>query len=107
MQNTRLSQVPGFIGGQIDSWLQNPWRWLLTHTIALLLGFLVGIVIATYTGQGAVWDLPAAAVVISVIEGLSWYFYRRGRRSRLVSLLHTTKVGLTYNMILEAFKLGS
>lgn len=107
MQNTRLNRLPALVVAQIEQWLQNPLRRATIHTIGWLVGFFLGITIATYTGQNATWDLPAAGLTIAVIEVVSWYFYRPGVRSRVGSILHTTKLGLTYNMILEAFKLGS
>jgi hypothetical protein len=107
MQNTRLSRIPSFIVTQIEEWLKNPWRSLASHTIGALTGFLIGVVIATYTGQTAVWDLPAAGVLVAIVELVSWYFYRPGTRSPIGMVFHTVKLGLTYNLILESFKLGS
>lgn len=92
---------------QIEEWLQNPLRRIMFHTIGFLLGFFLGITFTTYTGQGAIWDLPGAALATLTIEAISWYFYRPGSRSPIGSILHTTKLGVTYNLILEGFKLGS
>ncbi|MCA1904595.1 MAG: hypothetical protein CV045_10420 [Cyanobacteria bacterium M5B4] len=107
MQNTRLNNIAGLVVSQIEQWLQNPWRALLLHILGFLIGFFLGIAIATYTGQQAVWDLPAVGLTVLTIELISWYFYRPGKRSPIGGILHTTKLGLTYNLILEAFKLGS
>lgn len=107
MQNTRLSRIPNFVVTRIEAWLQDPWRNLTSHTIGGLVGFLIGIIIATYTGQTGVWDLPAAGIVVAILELISWYFYRPGRRSPIGMVCHTAKLGLTYNIILESFKLGS
>ncbi len=107
MQNTRLDRFFGLTVSQLEGWLQNPLHQLASHTIGLLAGFAIGIGIATYTGQKGTWDLPVAALLVGIIELMSWYFYRPGIRSALGAVLHTTKIGLTYNLILEAFKLGS
>ena len=75
----------------------------------------MGSAIVTTAGQDAVWDVPAAAVLFAIIELVSKlvYGYRRKSpqnkvRSPLwLNTLNLFKIGLTYSLFLEAFKLGS
>lgn len=122
MQNTRLNQLVdrGII--QLEAWLSNPWRRWSLLLISLLLGFFMGEVVSSIAGQAARWDVTYAAILVVGVEVLNGMIYRRGEaremadrrdrpdRSRRVFLLEVTnnfKIGLTYSLFLEAFKLGS
>ena len=77
----------------------------------------MGSAIVTTAGQDAVWDIPAAAILFSFTELTSRFVYGRrnrqkeadrpARRSLSVDVLNLFKVGITYSLFLEAFKLGS
>lgn len=109
MQNTRLSRVVDVLSEQVGRWLSNPWRRLSLLIISLLFGTFLGTAISTIAGQSADWDIVVAGVLVTVTEFVNWVVYRGGRRLRSLwlELLNALKIGVTYNLFVEAFKLGS
>ncbi|MDJ0571222.1 MAG: DUF565 domain-containing protein [Pleurocapsa sp. MO_192.B19] len=117
MQRTRLNTLVDIAGARLELLFSNPWRRLALSLISILLGFFMGSAIVTTVGQDAVWDVPAAAIVFILTEFTSRFVYSRRtrqqidllpvRRSLTVDVLNLFKIGLTYSLYLEAFKLGS
>lgn len=115
MQRTRLYTLIDIASRQLGTLFSNPWRRIALNLISLLLGFFMGSAIATTAGQDAVWDVPAAGVLLVFTEVTSRIVYRRDRlletelvrRSLFVGVLNLFKIGLTYSLFVEAFKLGS
>lgn len=77
--------------------------------IGLLGGFFLGNVISTTAGQAAKLDVSISALLIVITEGISRIVY--GNKSKKPSLtgdiVNAIKIGVTYSLFLEAFKLGS
>ncbi len=109
MQNTRLNNLFAAIGGQWARWLFNPWRRLSMLAISLLFGFFLGTAVSTTAGQAADWDIIAAGILVALSEIIDRIYYRPrlGARSFWVESLNALKIGLTYSLFIEAFKLGS
>ncbi|MGQ4650512.1 DUF565 domain-containing protein [Lyngbya aestuarii] len=118
MQNTRLNNLFDFILAQLRLWFANPWRRVSLILISLLLGIFLGTAISTTAGQTADWDVVAAGILILFTETVSRVVYGGARRrtpsaeglsksSLLSESVNALKIGLTYSMFLEAFKLGS
>ena len=110
MQNTRLNGLVDAISGQTRRWFFNPWRRLSLLVISLLFGFFLGTAVATTAGQSANWDVISAAILVALSEVVNRIYHRRVRiieRSLWLEALNTLKIGLTYSLFLEAFKLGS
>ncbi len=109
MQNTRLNNLFDATNGQLGRWLFNPWRRLSVLTISLLFGFFLGTAVATTAGQSANWDIITAAILVALCEIVGRIYYRQGGggRSFWVEALNALKIGLTYSLFVEAFKLGS
>ncbi|MGL5792892.1 MAG: DUF565 domain-containing protein [Waterburya sp.] len=117
MQRTRLNTLVDLTGERLELLFSNPWRRIAMSFISILFGFFMGSAIATTLGQDAVWDIFAAATVLVCTELISRFFYIRQsrqsitsppvRRSLPMEMLNLFKVGLSYNLFLEAFKLGS
>lgn len=118
MQNTRLNNLFDTVLTQTARWLRNPWRRVSLVVISLLSGIFLGTAIPTTAGQAAGWDITGAAILIAFTEAISWFVYnftRRvtptdgGVRNRFIvaDILNALKVGLTYSLFVEAFKLGS
>ena len=109
MQNTRLSSIVDSVGRQLGRWLFNPWRRLSLLIISLLFGFFLGTAISTTAGQAADWDIIAAAILVALSEVIDRIYYRsfQGNRAFWVESLNALKIGLTYSLFIEAFKLGS
>ena len=111
MQNTRLNNLVDVVGTRLAGWLRNPWRRLSLMVISLLGGIFLGTAISTTAGQAADWDIIAAGLLVIFTESASWIFYtitrRRGTRSLIIDMLNALKIGLTYSLFVEAFKLGS
>ncbi len=109
MQNTRLNNLFAAASGQLGRWLFNPWRRLAMLTISLLFGFFLGTAVSTTAGQSADWDIIAAGILVALSEIVDRIYYRRrqGARSFWVESLNALKIGLTYSLFIEAFKLGS
>ena len=118
MQNTRLNTLIDVVIRQLRRWLINPWRRLSLLVISFLLGTFLGTAVPTTAGQTAGWDVTGAFFLVVFTEGASWLVYRRARqaqtaeivvpmRSFLAEMLNALKIGLTYSLFVEAFKLGS
>ncbi|MBH8560778.1 DUF565 domain-containing protein [Nostoc sp. CENA67] len=110
MQNTRLNNLFDAIARSLGQWFLNPWRRLSLLIISFLFGFFLGSAISTSAGQRAELDLWAAAILVLFTEVTSRIFYSRSfvtKRSLILQSLNILKVGLTYSMFVEAFKLGS
>jgi hypothetical protein len=110
MQNTRLNGLLGAIALQWSRWFFNPWRRLSLLVISLLLGFFLGSAVSTTAGQAADWDIIAAAILVALSEVIDRIYYSRIRQTRRplwVESLNALKIGLTYSLFVEAFKLGS
>ncbi|MBD2238964.1 DUF565 domain-containing protein [Aulosira sp. FACHB-113] len=110
MQNTRINNLVDATARQIGLWFVNPWRRLSLLIICFLFGFFLGSAISTSAGQKAELDIWVAAVLVVLTEVSSRIFYSSNffsRRSLWVEALNFLKVGFTYSLFLEAFKLGS
>lgn len=110
MQNTRLNNLFDTIARQLGLWFFNPWRRLSLLLLSFLFGFFLGTAVSTTAGQRAELDIMVAAFLVFLTEVTSRIFYNRhffARRSLLVESLNILKVGFTYSLFIEAFKLGS
>ncbi len=118
MQNTRLNNLLNLALTRLGQWFANPWRHLSLILISLLLGVFLGTAIPTTAGQAADWDIIAAGVLILFTEAVSRVVYGSSRRrgqsstgssggSLLAEVINALKIGLTYSMFVEAFKIGS
>lgn len=118
MQNTRLNNLVDVVLTQFRQWFSNPWRHFSLIVISLLLGVFLGSAIPTTAGQSANWDVVAAGVLLLFTEAVSWVVYKGNwqrikypdgvpRRSLLAQVINSLKIGLTYSMFVEAFKIGS
>ena len=117
MQNTRLNNLFGAILARLGLWLTNPWRRISLSLISFLFGFFLGTGVATTAGQTAGWDVIAAAILVPFTEVASKIVYGNNRRKQttegfnrpswLAEIVNSLKIGLTYSLFVEAFKLGS
>lgn len=113
MQRTRLSTLIESASNQFGRWVFNPWRRLSLVIIGLLFGNFFGIAISSIAGQAAELDVVVSALLLAGVEGISWVRYRRSppntpQPSNLfLEVLNALKLGMTYALFVEAFKLGS
>lgn len=90
--------------------LQNPWRRLSSIAISLLFGYFLGSALSTIAGQQAELDIVVAAILVGATELVSWIIYSNQTRFQgllWATLLNSLKIGMTYSLFVEAFKLGS
>jgi hypothetical protein len=117
MQRTRLSLLVDDLSDQFSLWLINPWRRVSLVVISLLAGYFLAIAVAAISGQAAAQDTVVAAILVVVAELISWLVYgRRWRDPELVKkvpkplwldCVNSVKLGATYALCVEAFKLAS
>ncbi|MEG4345854.1 DUF565 domain-containing protein [Microcoleus sp. A003_D6] len=110
MQNTRINRLIDVLGEQFARWLSNPWRRISILVISLLFGTFLGTAISTIAGQSADWDIIAAGLLVLLTELVNRLVYggrKPAARYFWVEVLNALKIGLTYNLFVEAFKLGS
>lgn len=113
MQRTRLSTLVESASNQFGRWVFNPWRRVSLVIIGLLFGNFFGITISSVAGQAAEYDVVISAVLLVSVEFISWLVYRRPpqnearRPSLFLEVANALKIGLTYSLFVEAFKLGS
>ena len=112
MQRTRLNTLIERTGTELTQFFSNPWRRLSLILLALLFGFFMGAAISTTAGQDAQWDVVGAALLLLFTELTSRFVYAKKvsnskPRSLWMEVLNCFKVGITYSLFLEGFKVGS
>jgi hypothetical protein len=108
MQQTRLNSLLTQTGNRLTEFFNNPWRRISLILISLLLGMFIGQAIATTAGQTALWDVVVAGLLVFWVEWMSRIAYRRReKKSFWLDVANLFKVGITYSLFLEAFKIGS
>ena len=113
MQRTRLSTLVESASNQFGRWIFNPWRRPSLVIIGLLFGNFFGIAISSIAGQAAELDVVISALLLGLVELINWRVYRRRaenaprRSSLLLEVINALKIGFTYSLFVEAFKLGS
>ena len=86
-------------------------RNLILKILNLLIGFFFATVLSTLPGQTGDWTILGASIIVSTIEYLSQCFYA-GTSTSLInnyyfSILNDFKIGITYGLFIDSFKLGS
>ncbi|NEO25779.1 MAG: DUF565 domain-containing protein [Kamptonema sp. SIO4C4] len=116
MQNTRLTNLTNLAGDRISQLVNNPWRRFSILLLGLFGGFFGGSAISSTTGQLAILDVPAAAIVLLVTELINRLVYSQkrivrggiaARRTFIWDVLNALKIGVVFGLFLEAFKLNS
>jgi hypothetical protein len=109
MQRTRINTIIDSVGQRLVNLFSNPWRKIALSIISLLLGFFMGSAISTTAGQAANWDISVAACLLIFTELISGTVYKNKNKSSSLFLdcLNLFKIGITYSLFVEAFKLGS
>lgn len=112
MQRTRLATLVETASTRFGRWVFNPWRRLSLVVIGVLFGYFFANVIASIAGQEAELDVVISAILLVIVEFISWLVYRLPRqadqqRSLLLEVMNALKLGLIYGLFVEAFKLGS
>lgn len=119
MQNTRLTVIANTSIARLGRAFTNPWRRTSLYIISPLFGFFLASITTSVSGAKSIYDPVVAAIVLFLCELISRGVYREDidrqdrdqnelkRRSLFLESLNLIKIGLTYGMFLEAFKLGS
>ena len=120
MQRTRLSTLISSASNRFTRWIFNPWRRLSLVIISLLFGYFFAIVASAVAGQKADQDVVVSIIFLIFVESASWLVYGRQpqrpgaspaepnpQRPLTLEALNAFKVGLTYALFVEAFKLAS
>ena len=110
MQRTRLSNLIDQIGQRFSQWVFNPWRRLSLGIICLLFGNFFATAISATAGQTAEIDILVAAILVAMVELISWIYHRsrtQSQRTVVPEMLNSFKLGMVYGLFVEAFKLGS
>lgn len=110
MQRTRINTLLDTVGDRLARWLVNPWRRLSILVISLLLGNFLGVAISAFAGQAAQQDIFISALLVFIGETISRIVYGRSwtpSSPLWIEALNGLKIGATYALCVEAFKLGS
>ena len=107
-QRTRLQQSLGGAWPRLEQWAGNPWRRLSLLLIVLLVAFVIGNAIGTVSGARAFLDPVAALLCVVLIEvaiRLRGPLRRRPGDRLGLELLDMGRLGFSYGLLLEGFKL--
>lgn len=80
MQRTRLNTLVDQSVLQFRQWVFNPWRRLAVIVISLLFGNFFATAISATAGQAAKLDVTISAILVIIVEVISWVYYRYAPR---------------------------
>ena len=86
MQRTRLNTLFDQTSLRFRQWVFNPWRRLALITISLLFGNFFATAISATAGQAAKLDVTISAMLVILVEIISWTYYRFRPRRREIRL---------------------
>ncbi|KAG6548926.1 hypothetical protein Mapa_009690 [Marchantia paleacea] len=103
----RLVDVIRAIPRLSKAYFKSPFRRALYGGISLLGGFYVAQTISLSFGALGVNDVIAAAMCVLFAEYVTRFYYTREKVSFTLALLNNFKMGFTYGLFIDAFKLAS
>ncbi|KAM7526132.1 hypothetical protein LguiA_016034 [Lonicera macranthoides] len=89
------------------NYFRRPSRRTLFGGISILGGFYVAQTISLSFGVLGVNDVIAAVLCVLVTEYVTRFFYSRPKVTFYLALLNNFKIGFTYGLFIDAFKLAS
>ncbi|XP_055804249.1 uncharacterized protein LOC129873225 [Solanum dulcamara] len=89
------------------NYFKSPSRRALFGGISLLGGFYVAQTISLSFGALGVNDVIAAVVCVLITEYVTRFYYSRLKVTFPIALLNNFKMGFTYGLFIDAFKLAS
>ncbi|CAI9092152.1 OLC1v1027327C1 [Oldenlandia corymbosa var. corymbosa] len=89
------------------NYFRTPSRRALFGGISLLGGFYVAQTISLSFGALGVNDVIAAVVCVLITEYVTKFYYSRPKVTFPIALLNNFKMGFTYGLFIDAFKLAS
>eukprot|EP01018_Ginkgo_biloba_P025563 Gb_12373 [translate_table: standard] len=103
----RLVDVIRLIPEFSRNYFKSPFRRALFGGISLLGGFYVAQTISLSFGALGVNDVIAAVLCVILTEYVTRFYYSRSKITFPVALLNNFKMGFTYGLFIDAFKLAS
>ncbi|KAI3738208.1 hypothetical protein L2E82_28231 [Cichorium intybus] len=103
----RLIDIIRVIPDISRNYFKSPSRRTLFGGISLLGGFYVAQTISLSFGALAVNDVIAAVVCVLLTEYVTRFYYSRPKVTFPIALLNNFKMGFTYGLFIDAFKLAS
>eukprot|EP00262_Sarcandra_glabra_P019312 TRINITY_DN724_c0_g2_i3.p1 TRINITY_DN724_c0_g2~~TRINITY_DN724_c0_g2_i3.p1 ORF type:complete len:155 (+),score=9.89 TRINITY_DN724_c0_g2_i3:259-723(+) len=89
------------------NYFRSPSRRALFGGISLLGGFYVAQTISLSFGALGVNDVIAAVICVLLTEYVTRFYYTRPKVTFPIALLNNFKMGFTYGLFIDAFKLAS
>lgn len=103
----RLVDIVRVIPSATRNYFRSRSRRALFGGISLLGGFYVAQTISLSFGALGVNDVIAAVVCVLLTEYVTKYYYSRPKVTLPIALLNNFKMGFTYGLFIDAFKLAS
>ncbi|KMS99066.1 hypothetical protein BVRB_3g066670 [Beta vulgaris subsp. vulgaris] len=103
----RLVDIIRTIPNISNNYFKKPSRRALFGGIALLGGFYVAQTISLSFGALGVNDVIAAVLCVLLTEYATKFYYSRSKVTFPIALLNNFKMGFTYGLFIDAFKLAS
>ncbi len=108
MQKTRLQKFETYLGRNLGGLLTGSWRKRSISIISLLLGFFIGSNVTVYFLE----EIGKRALVVLILVFMIEILIRIRPRNTIKMVyfwisIDNLRIGITYALILEAFKLGS
>ena len=113
--STRLGRLIAVRRRELLQRWNNTRRHFPSKIFMLLLGFFFANALATILGQTGDWDVIAAGALVAIIEGIGHFMYNRrllpaflGKKAKsTLELVNYWKIGFTFALFVDAFKVGS
>lgn len=103
----RLVDIIRIIPQLSRNYFRSPSRRALFGGISLLGGFYIAQTISLSFGALGVNDVIAAVVCVLLTEYVTKFYYSRPKVTFPIALLNNFKMGFTYGLFIDAFKLAS
>ncbi|CAK9311236.1 unnamed protein product [Citrullus colocynthis] len=103
----RLVDIIRLVPELSRNYFRSPSRRALFGGISLLGGFYVAQTISLSFGALGVNDVIAAVVCVLLTEYVTRFYYSRPKVTFPIALLNNFKMGFTYGLFIDAFKLAS
>ena len=105
---TRIASVLTSLPQRFDLYFQRrSYRMFLWKTISVFIGFYLANVITLSFGALGINDVVAGALLVFLYELVTRWYYKTNKPGRKLEFLNCFKLGLTFGLIADAFKLGS